>query len=83
MTDMGKTCKTHIRDKSNIFFIKVLTVIYLPRFYGASHFLPWSLAIHKHIFTQIFEGMVFIYLALHGPHDIVDKNHIYNSTKRY
>lgn len=21
MTDMGKTCETHIRDKSNIFFI--------------------------------------------------------------
>lgn len=45
---------------SNIFFIRALTVIYLPGFYSASHFLPCILGIHKHIFTQIFEGRIFV-----------------------
>lgn len=51
---------------NNIFFIRVLTVIYLPYFYGTSHFLTCISVIHKHIFTKVSweQDLCLVYLCI-------------------
>lgn len=51
---------------SDIFFIRVLTVIYLPYFYGASHFLTCISVIHKHIFIKASweQDLCLIYICI-------------------